>query len=167
MDVAGVSCPTLKGQVQSQLYSFANRALVLDELFISELKEAVTAISKMPTERTVLPLSDGFSRFPGDELYAILRDASVADLDLRMNSHGLQPQVNSVLMLDEKFDVRFYTVDSRGLYSVGRRRGRARDRKTEAATHSLLCKLHGSTVTSPRNWKNRRAASFSRTATTW
>lgn len=74
MDVAGLGCPTLKGQVQSQLYSFANRGLVLDGFFIGQLL-----------------LSDGFSRFPGEELYAILRAANVADVDLRMNPHDLQP----------------------------------------------------------------------------
>jgi VWFA-related protein len=117
MDVAGMQCPALKGRVLSQLYSFAERASVLDGFFIRELKEAVTAMSRMPTERTVLLLSDGFSRFPGEELYAVLRDNNVADLNLRMNPHDLQPQVNAVLMLAEKFDVRFYTIDSRGLYS--------------------------------------------------
>lgn len=117
MDVAGMQCPALKGRVLSQLSDFAERASVLDGFFIRELKEAVTALSRMQTERTVLLLSDGLSRFPGEELYAVLRDANVADLNLRMNPHDLQSQVNSVLMLAEQFDVRFYTIDSRSLYS--------------------------------------------------
>lgn len=118
-DVANMACPTLKGEVQSALYSFAERATVLDGFFIQELKQAVAALSKMPTDRTVLLLSDGFNRYPGEELYAILRNASVGDIDLRSNPHDLQPQVNSVLMLAQKFDVRFYTIDSRGLYAGG------------------------------------------------
>jgi VWFA-related protein len=107
----------LKGQVAADLFSFSERAAILNQNFLEQLTQLVSAMSTMPTRRTVVFLSDGFNRFPGQELYSILKAYGVNDLNLKFNAHDLQPQLDAILRLAVHYDVRFYTIDSRGLYT--------------------------------------------------
>jgi VWFA-related protein len=113
----GIGCPAYKGQVAADLFSFSERASILNENFLQQLKQLVSAMSTMPTRRTVVFLSDGFNRFPGQELYSILKAYGVNDLNLKFNAHDLQPELEGILRLAVRNDVRFYTIDSRGLYT--------------------------------------------------
>ncbi len=116
-DVDRLMCPGLKGQVKAALVGFSERMFALDRNFLQELMQSVNAMASMPTKRTVLFISDGFNRFPGEELYTILRNSNVGDSSLEFNPHDLQPQLNAVLRLAVRYDIRFYTIDSRGLYT--------------------------------------------------
>jgi VWFA-related protein len=113
----GIGCPALKGQVEADLFSFSERASTLNENFLRQLKQLVSAMSTMPTRRTVVFLSDGFNRFPGQELYSILKAYGVNGLNLKFDAHDLQPELEGILRLAVRYDVRFYTIDSRGLYT--------------------------------------------------
>ena len=113
----GIWCPTLKAQVASELFSFTERAFVLNRNFLQQLTKLVSAMATMPTRRTVVFLSDGFNRFPGQDLYSVLRAFGVTDANFKFNPHDLQPELEAILKLAARFDVRFYTIDSRGLYT--------------------------------------------------
>ena len=115
----GIRCPALKGQVAADLFSFSERASILNENFLQQLAQLVSVMSTMPTRRTVVFLSDGFNRFPGQELYSILKAYGVNDLNLRFNAHDLQPQLDAILRLAVRYDVRFYSIDSRGTLHRG------------------------------------------------
>jgi VWFA-related protein len=117
MDMANTGCPGYKARVRSELLSFSERAAILNETFLRRLITLVNAMSSMPTRRTVLFISDGFNRFAGQELTTILRAYSVADPNLTFNQTDLQPRVNELLKLAVRDNVRFYTLDSRGLYT--------------------------------------------------
>ena len=113
----GQGCPALKAQVRSDLFSFSERASALNQNFLQQLTQIVSVMSTMPTRRTVVFLSDGFNRFPGQELYSILKAYGVNDSSFKFNPHDLQPQLEAILKLAVRYDIRFYTIDSRGLYT--------------------------------------------------
>lgn len=110
-------CPVLKARVQSTIASFPDRMLILNQDFLQQLAKLVSATASMPTKRTVLFLSDGFNRFAGQELYAILQANNVGDPSLKFNPRDLQPQLDGILKLAVESNVRFYSIDSRGLYT--------------------------------------------------
>jgi VWFA-related protein len=62
-------------------------------------------------------MSDGFNRHAGQEFYDILTAFHVADPNMKFNALDLQPDLESILRLAVRYDVRFYTIDSRGLYT--------------------------------------------------
>jgi VWFA-related protein len=111
------SCAGLKQQVTSASLSFPSRAYVTNRGFLEQLRQLVTAMTTMPTRRTVLLMSDGFNRYAGQEFYDILTAFHVADPNLKFNPRDLQPELESILRLAVQYDVRFYTIDSRGLYT--------------------------------------------------
>lgn len=113
----GPKCSLYRGQVQLFLLSYAERASTQNQNFLSQLNRLISAIASMPTSRTVVFLSDGFNRFPGQELEGILKGFEVRDRSFRFNPRDLQPQLDEVLRHAVRYDVRFYTLDSRGLYT--------------------------------------------------
>ncbi len=116
-DKTGRSCGFLKAQVQATVATFPDRMLILNQNFLQQLARLVNATSSMPTKRTVLFISDGFNRFAGQELYAILQANEVADPSLKFNPRDLQPELDKILKQAVQANIRFYTIDSRGLYT--------------------------------------------------
>jgi VWFA-related protein len=114
----GTQCPSFEGRVQAALLSFDERMYGLNQSFLMKLKELVTATATIPTARTVVFISDGFNRFPGRELYSILEGFAPKDRVFASHSRDTQPELESILKLATGYNVRFYTVDSRGIYSA-------------------------------------------------
>lgn len=111
-------CPDTKGRVRAFLTSFGERTFLLNQQFLSEMRNIVNAIATMPTSRTVVFISDGFNRFSGRELYAILAGYGPLDHSFEFEHRDTQPGLDAVLKIATANDVKFYTIDSRGLYTV-------------------------------------------------
>jgi VWFA-related protein len=137
IDLGSMGCPTLKGQVTAAVLSFSERAASLNLSFLEHLTQLVTATASMPTKRTILFVSDGFNRFPGQEFYNILRVYSVGDLNLKFNPRDLQPQLNAILKLAVDYDIRFYTIDSRGLYGAATVPGSGWDASSHGSSEAV------------------------------
>jgi VWFA-related protein len=111
-------CSGSKVRVEAFLNSFAERTFPLNQGFLGQLNEVVRATATMPTSRTVILISDGFNRFSGRELYAILLGFGPRDRSFEFNSRDTQPELDAILKLATKNNVKFYTIDSRGLYTA-------------------------------------------------
>jgi len=111
-------CPGTQNRVQAFLTAYGERAYMLNQVFLERLREIVRATATIPASRTIVFVSDGFNRFPGRELYAILQGYGPQNHTFEFNSRDTQPQLDRVLKLAVNHDVRFYTLDSRGLYTV-------------------------------------------------
>ncbi len=112
-------CSGSKVRVEAFLNSFAERTFPLNQDFLRQLSEVVKATATMPTSRTVILISDGFNRFSGRELYAILLGFGPRDRSFEFNSRDTQPELDAILKVATKNNVKFYTIDSRGLYTAG------------------------------------------------
>jgi VWFA-related protein len=106
-----------KPQVQGLLNIFSERMLWLNREYLRKLEEIVRATADMPTSRTIVFISDGFNRFAGRELYAILQGHGVKEGIFTQNPRDTQPELNEILKIATGYNVKFYTLDSRGLYS--------------------------------------------------
>lgn len=111
-------CATRTAAVRSFLTRTGERTLVLDEDFLQQLKRLVVAIAGMPTARTVIFISDGFNRFPGQEFYSILQGfIPKTSSSFSSNPRDTQSELDAILRIAVRYNVRFYTLDSRGLYT--------------------------------------------------
>lgn len=107
----------LEHQVQMFITSRAERTAILTRIFQQELKNIIQTTGRIPTQRTILLISDGFNLVPGRELVGIARAYFPNNPSFRFTEHDAQPQLNEVLRLAERYNVVIYGLDSRGLYS--------------------------------------------------
>jgi len=111
-------CSAAKSRAQTFLTSFAQRTFFQNQQFLRQLAEIIRATASMPTSRTVIFISDGFNRFSGRELYSILMGYGPRDRSFQFPSLDTQPELDTILKVATKSDVKFYTIDSRGLYTL-------------------------------------------------
>jgi VWFA-related protein len=112
-------CAGAAGRVQGTLLGVGQRTEFLDLDFLRGLNELVKATASMPTMRTIILLSDGFNRYPGRELYAIMDGFGPStNRMLQFNPGDAEPPLQKVLKLAVQYNVKFYTIDSRGLYAA-------------------------------------------------
>ena len=111
---------------------------MLNLTFLSQLNILVKALITMPTTRTVIFVSDGFNRFPGRELYAIMQGFAPKDRSLQFNPRDMKPELDALLKLATRYDVKFYTIDSRGLYIPSFNAGGTFDASTPFSTPTQI-----------------------------
>lgn len=136
-------CGSYQSRVAAFLLSYDERMYVLNHNFLVTLKELVKATASMPTARTVILISDGFSRFPGNDLYGIVRAFRPKDHNFGSNSRDTQPELQSILQLATKYDVRFYTLDSRGVYNAPFNQGNTFDAGSTFSSHTQMDSRNG------------------------
>lgn len=123
-------CSGARARVQLFLQNFGVRARVLDQSFLAGLERLVAAIASMPTTRTIVFISDGFNRTPGNELYAILQGFGARDSTFNLKPTDTQDALDKIIRLAVQNNVQFYTLDSRGLYTLASLDGSTLDAST-------------------------------------
>jgi VWFA-related protein len=106
----------LKHQVQMFIASRAERTAILTRLFLRELKDIIDVTASMPTQRTIILISDGFNLVPGRELVGIARAYFPNEPEFRFTERDNQPQLDELLRVAQRNNVIVYALDSRGLY---------------------------------------------------
>ncbi|HWD98879.1 MAG TPA: VWA domain-containing protein, partial [Bryobacteraceae bacterium] len=85
---------TLKASIDAQ----AERWASLDKLMLAQLRSVVEEIAKLPTARTLILVSDGFSLQPTSEFYGVAGAFLSADPRFRMAGEtDLQPELKDVI----------------------------------------------------------------------
>jgi VWFA-related protein len=131
-------CPAAKSRVSMFLISFAERTFLLNQQFLRQLNQIVKTIGGMPTSRTIIFISDGFNRFSGRELYSILMGYGPKDSSFQFPPLDTQRELEAVLKVATKQGVRFYTIDSRGLYTSTSAPGSGFDASSSSSTHTQM-----------------------------
>lgn len=111
------NCSDMKRQVQMFINTSAERTAVLTRLYLEELKTIINVMAGMPTQRTLVLISDGFNLIPGRELFGIASANFPGDPEWRFNERDAQSQLSELLQLTQKSNVVVYGLDSRGLYT--------------------------------------------------
>ncbi len=123
-------CDGARANVQMFFQNSANRNLMLNERFLAGLNRLVAAIASMPTTRTIVFISDGFERAPGNELYALMQGFGARDSTLTLTPVDTHDLLDKVIRLAVQNNVLFYTLDSRGLYTLASIGGSTMDAST-------------------------------------
>ena len=110
-------CFAARERLRGFLMRSGGRTAVLNQNFLAGLQQLVLSTASMPTARTIIFLSDGFNRYPGRELYAIMQGYAPRDRTFEFNPQDTDSFLRPVLKAAARYDVKFYTLDSRGLYT--------------------------------------------------
>lgn len=159
-------CSSFKARVQGALLAFGERTYALNQDFLRRLNEVVKATAAMPTTRTVIFISDGFNRFPGQELYSVLQSFSPKDHSFQFNPRDNGPELEAILKMATRHDVKFYTLDSRGLYSATFAAGNTFNASSTFSTNTQMDSRSGqSEATATTESVDRGAGSVARSNT--
>lgn len=110
-------CPGIKRKVEMFIAARAERTAILTRIFLQELKNIISVMAGMPTARTLILISDGFTLVPGRELYGIASAYFPDVAQFRFSQRDAQPQLDELLRLAQKSNVVVYGLDSRGVYT--------------------------------------------------
>jgi VWFA-related protein len=103
---------TLKASIDAQ----AERWASLDKLMLAQLRSVVEEIAKLPTARTLILVSDGFSLQPTSEFYGVAGSFLPGDSRFRVaGPTDLQPELKDVIRSAVERNVRIYSVNSLGV----------------------------------------------------
>ncbi len=95
----------------------ARRPLELN--FLASLRSLVESLGTVPGRRTIILLTDGFSLQPGRELYAIIAAfVQLPIMENRNRTRSLEPELEQLLWAAQMRDVSFYTLSSKGVYTI-------------------------------------------------
>jgi VWFA-related protein len=112
------NCSDMKRRVEMFIFKSAERTSLLTRTFLQELETVMTALAQMPTQRTMILISDGFDLVPGRELYGIASVYFPNDPEWRFNERDTQPELNQILRLAQRYNIVVYGIDSRGVYDA-------------------------------------------------
>ena len=87
--------------------------------FLTDLRLLTAQLSRMPGRRVMILASDGFNLQPGNDLFEILAAYTGNPRYVLSNqTHYLLDMIKEIARLATVENVTFYTLDSRGLYTV-------------------------------------------------
>ena len=110
------ACDTEIQNLKVGVDSQAERWAMQGSQFLAQLKSVVEELAKLPTGRTLILVSDGFSVQPAREFYAVVAAFLQTDPQFKMaGPTDLQAQLQAVIKVAGERNVRIYAVDSRGL----------------------------------------------------
>ncbi len=110
-------CSARTASVQQFLNASAERTWMITQNFLAGLDQIVSTLGSMPGSRTVLFLSDGWNRYPGRDLYTILTSYGPVNQSFELNPRDTASQFAAVLRHAVSHNVKFYSIDSRGVYT--------------------------------------------------
>ncbi|HEY6293352.1 MAG TPA: VWA domain-containing protein [Terriglobia bacterium] len=124
LDVLEGCPPPLPGQSLCQsAIDFANMAArerdMITRNLLADLRSLTEQLSRMPGKRAMILASDGFNLQPGRELFELIAAYENNPSVLLHNQTGyLFDEMGPIVRLATARNVTFYTLDSRGLYTV-------------------------------------------------
>ncbi len=106
--------------IKGSLDGEAERWAALDRMLLAQLRSVVDEVAKLPTGRTLVLVSDGFSLQPTAEFYAVAASFLPGDSHFRMAGPvDLQPEFKSIVQDAVARNVRVYSVESLGVQQTG------------------------------------------------
>lgn len=102
--------------LKSSLDAEAERWATLDRQMLAQLRSVVEEIAKLPTARTLILVSDGFSLQPTSEFYGVAGAFLPSDPRFRLaGPTNLEPELKEVIRSAVERNVRVYSVNALGV----------------------------------------------------
>jgi VWFA-related protein len=93
----------------------ADRTRIFTEFFLKELRAVVDDLSRMPGNRVMILISDGFNLAPGRELFGVMRAYFPNDDRWQMNDRDTSSQLEPILRAAAADNIVIYGLHSSGI----------------------------------------------------
>jgi VWFA-related protein len=119
MRPAPAECYGRRQSVIGLVTQSADRTRIYTEFFLKELRAIVDDLSRMPGNRVMILVSDGFNLQPGRELFGVMRAYFPNDDRWQMNDRDTSAQLEPILRAAAANNIVVYGINSSGLGSAG------------------------------------------------
>jgi VWFA-related protein len=119
MRPAPAECYGRRQSVIGLVTQSADRTRIYTEFFLKELRAIVDDLSRMPGNRVMILISDGFNLEPGRELFGVMRAYFPNDDRWQMNDRDTSAQLEPILRAAAANNIVVYGINSSGLGSAG------------------------------------------------
>ncbi len=110
------NCLAEKERLKQSIDGQTERTAALTRNFLAELKRLIEEIGALPTRRTIILVSDGFTLSPGRELYGIVAAYFPQNSEFKQDPpEHMEPYLQEALNTASRRNVTIYTIDSRGV----------------------------------------------------
>jgi VWFA-related protein len=141
-------CYTERLVLRQEISSRAEHAGILTRGFLESLDGLIEELAKVPTNRSLILVSDGFSLLPGTEFYGVVSAYLPNYAEFRFPAEQqMQPLLQKSLDVASKKNITIYTIDSRGLNSPSFAAGNSNDASVSGAGGSAARNRGGSMLT--------------------
>lgn len=112
---APAECVGPRQSVIGLVTTSADRTRLYTEFFLKELRAVVDDLSRMPGNRVMILISDGFNLEPGRELFGVMRAYFPNDDRWQMNDRDTSSQLEPILRAAAANNIVVYGLNSSGL----------------------------------------------------
>ena len=144
----GSRCYPERQALRQQVNALVERNAVTTRGFLESLQALITELGKVPTNRSLLLISDGFSLQPGSEFYAVAAAYLPTYPDFRFSpSQQMEPLLIDILNGAVRRNITIYAIESRGVNAPSFAAGGASDASNSGAGVSAARNRGGSFLT--------------------
>jgi VWFA-related protein len=111
---APAECVGRRQSVIGLVTTSADRTRIYTEFFLKELRAVVDDLSRMPGNRVMILISDGFNLEPGRELFGVMRAYFPNDDRWQMNDRDTSSQLEPILRAAAANNIVVYGLNSSG-----------------------------------------------------
>jgi VWFA-related protein len=116
---APAECVGPRQSVIGLVTTSSDRTRIYTEFFLKELRAVVDDLSRMPGNRVMILISDGFNLAPGRELFGVMRAYFPNDDRWQMNDRDTSSQLEPILRAAAANNIVVYGINSSGLGFAG------------------------------------------------
>jgi VWFA-related protein len=116
---APAECVGPRQSVIGLVTTSADRTRIYTEFFLKELRAVVEDLSRMPGNRVMILISDGFNLEPGRELFGVMRAYFPNDDRWQINDRDTSAQLEPILRAAAANNIVVYGLSSSGLGFAG------------------------------------------------
>ncbi len=139
------TCYPERQDLRQEVNARAEQTAVMTHQFLQSLKGLLVELGRVPTDRTLLLISDGFSLQPGEEFYSVAGAYLPNYSEFKFpTTERMEPALLDALEVAVKRNITIHSIDSRGLSVPGFSGGGSSDASNSGAGGSSARNRGGS-----------------------
>ncbi|MES1262079.1 MAG: VWA domain-containing protein [Acidobacteriota bacterium] len=151
-----MACYPERQALRQEIEARSERSGQLTRGFLESLGSVIGELAKVPSSRTLILVSDGFSLLPGSEFFGVVGAYLPNYSEFKFSpNQQMEPLLQKALSAAVEKNVTIYSIDSRGVYSPSFAAGNASDASNSGVGSSAARNRGGSFLTE----LDRRASS--------
>ncbi len=142
------ACYPERQTLRQEIGALSERSGLMTRSFLESLNSLISELANVPTDRSLILVSDGFSLVPGSEFFGVVSAYLPNYSEFKFPpDQQMEPLLQKSLSVASKSNITIYSIDSRGINSPSFAAGNASDATTSGAGSSGARNRGGSFLT--------------------
>ena len=143
-----MACYPERQTLRQEIGALSERAGLMTRGFLESLDSLIGELARVPTNRSLILVSDGFSLLPGSEFFGVVGAYLPNYPEFKfIPDQQMEPLLQKAMDVAVRKNIVIYSIDSRGLYSPSFSAGNASDASSSGAGSNSSRNRGGSFLT--------------------